>query len=125
MQALKGRDKPLSPFQGLHQFCQVSRGYARSARFTPGYYLSRFQRSESHVSNRPQNPTGLANLKFQFQNPSFTDHTITRQFGYHFVRVSELSQYFSRMLPQRRRRRSHFTRRGRQFHSRRDLFDSS
>jgi hypothetical protein len=39
IQALKGREKPLSPFQGSHQFFQGSRG------FTPGYYLSRFQRS--------------------------------------------------------------------------------
>jgi hypothetical protein len=35
----EGWEKPLSPFQGSHQFCYGSRG------FTPGYYLSRFQRS--------------------------------------------------------------------------------
>jgi hypothetical protein len=42
-------------FQGSQQFCQVSRGFAHSARFTPGYYLSRFQRSKS-TFQPPQNP---------------------------------------------------------------------
>jgi hypothetical protein len=40
MRALKGRKRFLPPFQGLDQILYFSRG------FTPGYYLSRFQRSE-------------------------------------------------------------------------------
>jgi hypothetical protein len=40
----------------LHQLWHVPRG------FTPGYYLSRFQRSESHLSNHPQNPAGSGKL---------------------------------------------------------------
>jgi hypothetical protein len=51
IQALKGRKKDISPFQGSHQFCYGS------------YYLSRFQRSESHLSNHPQNPAGSGKLK--------------------------------------------------------------
>jgi hypothetical protein len=39
MRALKGRKRFLPPFQGSDQILYFPRG------FTPGYYLSRFQRS--------------------------------------------------------------------------------
>jgi hypothetical protein len=51
MRALKGRKRFLPPFQGLDQILYFP------------YYLSRFQRSESHLSNHPQNPAGSGKLK--------------------------------------------------------------
>jgi hypothetical protein len=45
MRAVKARKIFLSPFQGLDQSLTLPRGFARCARFTPGYCLSRFQRS--------------------------------------------------------------------------------